>query len=155
MLIKDELGEIPAELKLIYLKNSTIHTLKITEQDLIDAKKEILEIWGNIKKAYETNDFPAIKNTLCDWCYYKPICPVFNDNAPNTEELRGINEAISELQEEIEALDMFKDDKDIPKESPIGNKDRDEIQNKIVKLESQKNEIQFEIEKLLREQSSS
>ena len=50
---------------------------------------------------------------------------------------------------------MFKDDKDIPKESPIGNKDRDEIQNKIVKLESQKNEIQFEIEKLLREQSSS
>ena len=31
------LGEMPAELKLIYLKNSTIHTLKITEQDLIDA----------------------------------------------------------------------------------------------------------------------
>ena len=33
MLIKDELGEMPAELKLIYLKNSTIHTLKITEQE--------------------------------------------------------------------------------------------------------------------------
>jgi hypothetical protein len=149
MLIKDELGEMPAELKLIYLKNSTIHTLKISEQDLIDAKKEILEIWQNIKKAYHDNEFPAIKNTLCDWCYYKPICPVFNDDAPNTEELRSINEAINELQEEVEALDMFKDDNDIPKESPIGSKDRIEIQNKLTELENQKNDIQSEIEKLL------
>ena len=49
----------------------------------------------------------------------------------------------------------FKDDKDIPKESPIGSKDRNEIQNKIGELENQKNEIQSEIEKLLREQASS
>ena len=53
LLIKEELGEMPAELKLIYLKNSTIHTLKIKEEDLIESKKEILEIWENIKKAYE------------------------------------------------------------------------------------------------------
>ena len=59
------------------------------------------------------------------------------------------------LDEEVEALDMFKDDKDIPKESPIGSKDRNEIQNKIVELENQKNDIQSEIEKLLREQASS
>ena len=118
-------------------------------------KNEIIEIWENIKKAYENNDFPAVKNNLCDWCYYKPICPVFNKNAPSTEELRVINETISDLQEEVEALDMFKDDKDIPKESPIGSKDRNEIQNKIGELENQKNEIQSEIEKLLREQASS
>ena len=149
MLIKDELGEMPAELKLIYLKNSTIHTLKISEQDLIDVKNEILEIWEKIKKAYKDDEFPATKNNLCDWCYYKPICPVFNDDAPNTEELRSINEAIYELQEEVEALDMFKDDNDIPKESPIGSKDRIEIQNKLTELENQKNEIQSEIKKLL------
>ena len=52
LLIKEELGEMPVELKLIYLKNSTIHTLKITEEDLSNAKNEILEIWENIKKAY-------------------------------------------------------------------------------------------------------
>ena len=44
LLIKEELGEMPVELKLIYLKNSTIHTLKITEEDLSNAKNEILEI---------------------------------------------------------------------------------------------------------------
>ena len=149
MLIKDELGEMPAELKLIYLKNSTIHTLKISEQDLIDVKNEILEIWEKIKKAYKDDEFPATKNNLCDWCYYKPICPVFNDDAPSTEELRSINETIYDLKEEVEALDMFKDDNDIPKESPIGSKDRNKIQNKITELENQKNEMQSEIEKLL------
>ena len=155
LLIKEELGEMPVELKLIYLKNSTIHTLKITEEDLSNAKNEILEIWENIKKAYEENEFPAIKNTLCDWCYYKPICPVFNENAPNTENLRIINESIAELEEEIEVLDMFKDDDKIPIDSPIGNTNRTDIELKISELENQKNEIQTEIEKLLREQSSS
>ena len=155
LLIKEELGEMPVELKLIYLKNSTIHTLKITEEDLSNAKNEILEIWANIKKAYEENEFPAIKNTLCDWCYYKPICPVFNENAPNTENLRIINESIAALVEEIEVLDMFKDDYKIPVDSPIGNTNRKDIESKISELENQKNEIQTEIEKLLREQSSS
>ena len=92
---------------------------------------------------------------MCDWCYYKPICPVFNENAPNTENLRIINESIAELVEEIEVLDMFKDDDKIPVDSPIGNINRTDIESKISELENQKNEIQTEIEKLLREQSSS
>ena len=37
LLIKEELNEMPAELKLIYLKNSTIHTLKISDEDLTKA----------------------------------------------------------------------------------------------------------------------
>ena len=83
--------------------------------------------------------------------YYKPICPVFNDNPPSTEELRKINEAISELQEEIMVLDMFKNDKDIPKESPISNSDRNKIQNKIFELEKDKELIEKEIVDLLRD----
>ena len=130
LLIRDELGITPIELKLIYLKNSTIHTLKVDNKMLDEVKIEILDIWSDIKLAFEENNFPATKNALCkNWCYYKPICPVFNDNAPSTEELRKINEAISELQEEIMVLDMFKNDKDIPKESPISNSDRNKIQN--------------------------
>ena len=124
LLIKEELGEMPAELKLIYLKNSTIHTLKINEEDLNTARREILEIWTNIKKAYKENKFPAVKNNLCDWCYYKPICPEFNENPPSTEELRNINEAILELEEEFQVLDMFKNENELPKGSPIGNNDK-------------------------------
>ena len=152
LLIRDELGITPIELKLIYLKNSTIHTLKVDNKMLDEVKNEILDIWGDIKLAFEENNFPATKNALCkNWCYYKPICPVFNDNAPSTEELRKINEAISELQEEIMVLDMFKNDKDIPKESPISNSDRNKIQNKIFELEKDKELIEKEIVDLLRD----
>jgi len=150
LLIRDELGEMPAELKLIYLKNSTIHTLKINEEDLNTARKEILEIWSNIKTAYKENKFPAVKNNLCDWCYYKPICPEFNDNPPNTEELRIINEAILELKEEFEVLDMFKNENEIPKDSPIRNNGKKNIELKISELEDKKVNIQSEIEALLR-----
>tara|TARA_B000000565_G_C23709541_1_gene349058 strand:- start:10 stop:984 length:975 start_codon:yes stop_codon:yes gene_type:complete len=150
LLIRDELGITPIELKLIYLKNSTIHTLKVDNKMLDEVKIEILDIWSDIKLAFEENNFPATKNALCkNWCYYKPICPVFNDNAPSTEELRKINEAISELQEEIMVLDMFKNDKDIPKESPISSSDRDKIQNKIFELEKDKELIEKEIVDLL------
>jgi len=150
LLIRDELGITPTELKLIYLKNSTIHTLKVDNKMLDEVKIEILDIWSDIKLAFEENNFPATKNALCkNWCYYKPICPVFNDNAPSTEELRKINEAISELQEEIMVLDMFKNDKDIPKESPISSSDRNKIQNKIFELEKDKELIEKEIVDLL------
>ena len=152
LLIRDELGITPIELKLIYLKNSTIHTLKVDNKMLDEVKIEILDIWSDIKLAFEENNFPATKNALCkNWCYYKPICPVFNDNAPSTEELRKINEAISELQEEIMVLDMFKNDKDIPKESPISHSDRNKIQNKIFELEKDKELIEKEIVDLLRD----
>ena len=94
LLIKDELGEMPKELKLIYLKNSTIHTLQVDEETITNAKEEIMEIWSNIKKAYKENNFPAIKNALCDWCYYKPICPEYNKETPDTDELQEINNKI-------------------------------------------------------------
>ena len=149
LLIKEELGEMPAELKLIYLKNSTIHTLKINEEDLNTARREILEIWTNIKKAYKENKFPAVKNNLCDWCYYKPICPEFNENPPSTEELRIINEAILELEEEFQVLDMFKNENELPKGSPIGNNDKKNIKLQISELEEKKVTIQTEIEELL------
>ena len=64
-------------------------------------------------------------------------------------------ESISDLEEEIEVLDMFKNENEVPKESPIGSKDKEQIKIQISKLEDQKNNIQAEIEKLLRKQASS
>ena len=44
---------------------------------------------------------------------------------------------------------MFKNDKDIPKESPISSSDRNKIQNKIFELEKEKELIEKEIVALL------
>ncbi|MAB96353.1 MAG: hypothetical protein CL496_03955 [Actinobacteria bacterium] len=150
LLIKEELNEIPAELKLIYLKNSTIHTLKISDEDLVKAKSEIMDIWKAIKKAFEENDFPATKNNLCDWCYYKPICPVFNKSAPDTDGLKKINEEIKELNENLEALNMFDNPTNLPKDSPLSSLNKEKIQENLELLKNKRNDIEEELQELLR-----
>ena len=150
LLIKEELGEMPAELKLIYLKNSTIHSIKIDETSLQKVKDEVLEIWNNIKIAFEKNEFKATPNTLCDWCYYKPICPEFNDNPPSTDELQSINEELVEINEAITATDMFEDISDLPEDSPLKKVNIEEINSRKIILEDKKNEILEGIKLLLR-----
>ena len=150
LLIKEELGEMPAELKLIYLKNSTIHSIKIDETSLQKVKDEVLEIWNNIKIAFERNEFKATPNTLCDWCYYKPICPEFNDNPPSTDELQSINEELVEINEAITVTDMFEDISDLPEDSPLKKVNIEEINSRKIILEDKKNEILEGIKLLLR-----
>ena len=79
LLIYQELGEMPKELKLIYLRNSKIHTIPFDEEVLEDIRNEILNIWEDIKVAFKTNQFPTQTNPLCDWCSFKSICPAFLD----------------------------------------------------------------------------
>ena len=150
LLIRDEIGVTPKELKLIYLKNSTIHTLKIDDTMLDEAKVEILSIWQDIKNAFENNEFPATKNALCkDWCYYKPICPLFNKEAPNTDKLREIVEKIAEINETLDALEMFENQDELPDSSPLKNININELKEEISSLEGEKERILTDINLLL------
>lgn len=150
LLIRDELGVTPVELKLIYLKNSTIHTLKVTDAMLDEAKVEILKIWEDIKKAFEENNFPATKNNLCkDWCYYKPICPLFNDDAPNTDSLQKIEDRILELNETLEAVNMFENQNELPDSSPLKEVDVKKLNEELDLLNIEKNSLLDNITKLL------
>ena len=90
-------------------------------------------------------------SNLCDWCYYKPICPEFNNNAPDTDELKKLNEDINELSTNLEALNMFDNPKDLPKDSPLSSLNKKEIQENIDKLKNQKDHIEEDLQKLLRE----
>ena len=155
LLIKEETGEMPVELKLIYLQNSTIHTLKIDNEILEQAKQEILEVWNNIKIAFQNNEFPPIKNALCDWCYYKPICPIYNPDAPDTSKLQEINDQIEDMEQQIEAYELISTPEEIPSDSPIANTNVKELEENISLLNSKKEAILENIEKLLREKASS
>ena len=150
LLIRDELGVTPVELKLIYLKNSTIHTLKVNDAMLDEAKVEILKIWEDIKKAFEENNFPATKNNLCkDWCYYKPICPLFNNDAPNTDSLQKIEDRILELNETLEAVNMFENQNELPDSSPLKEVDVKKLNEELDLLNIEKNSLLDDITKLL------
>ena len=151
LLIQEETGKTPSELKLIYLKNSTVHTLEVNQDMLKEVKEEVLEIWKQIKVSFENDNFPAIKNTLCDWCYFKPICPVFNDDHPNTDDLKKLTLEINEFEETLSAISMFDNTSDLPPSSNIHGVNKEEIESKIKSLQNERESIIAKINKLLRE----
>jgi hypothetical protein len=111
-----------------------------------------------MKNSFTENSFPPTKNALCEnWCYYKPICPLFNENPPNTDNLKNINEEIEILEKELEPFEMFKDINKIPESTPLMSDidNINELRSKKIELEDQRNEIMESIELLLRKQASS
>ena len=47
---------------------------KRTEEELDELKKDTIDL---IKKIEATREFLPNKSTLCGWCYYKDICPLY------------------------------------------------------------------------------
>lgn len=69
--------EIPKLLRLIYLKDSQILTYEPTEQELDITLKKVEAVASQIQRSKETNDWPTNITKLCDYCYFKSICPAF------------------------------------------------------------------------------
>jgi len=79
--IKEIYGE-DKEVKLIwhYLAHNKKIISKRTNEQLQNLKKQTLEL---IKKIESTKEFPSKKTILCNWCEYKNICPVWNQENQN------------------------------------------------------------------------
>jgi putative RecB family exonuclease len=68
-------GVLPRMLKLIYLGDVKTIESQPTEAQLLSTEKKIANIGAEILSAIESNDFPTRKTKLCDWCFFKAICP--------------------------------------------------------------------------------
>jgi putative RecB family exonuclease len=71
-------GVLPRLLQLIYLGDSRIVKSEPTEAQLKSTEKILNNIGEEILTALEKNDFPTKKSRLCDWCFFKAICPAHN-----------------------------------------------------------------------------
>jgi putative RecB family exonuclease len=69
--------KIPKLLRLIYLKDSQILTYEPTEQELDLTLKKVEAVASQIQRSKETNEWPTNITKLCDYCYFKSICPAF------------------------------------------------------------------------------
>ncbi len=56
---------------------------KRTDEQLQRLKDDTIEL---IKTIESTERYPTNKTSLCSWCEYKPICPQWNSNPPETKE---------------------------------------------------------------------
>jgi putative RecB family exonuclease len=71
-------GVLPKLLQLIYMGDSRVIKSEPTEAQLLSAEKILNVIGDEILTAIETNHFPTKKSRLCDWCFFKTICPAHN-----------------------------------------------------------------------------
>lgn len=68
------LGERPSRMRLFYVKTGEIIERQVTDNDIKDAEKRVRSVWAAIEQAYETSNFPAQPNILCNWCSFRQRC---------------------------------------------------------------------------------
>ena len=68
-------GVLPRLLKLIYLGDVKTIESQPTEAQLASTEQKLNNIGSEILTAIETGHFPTRKSKLCDWCFFKAICP--------------------------------------------------------------------------------
>lgn len=71
-------GVIPSLLVLHYLGDARSVKSSPSERDLLSTEKKLLAIAAEILTAMETDFFPPKPSRLCDWCFFKSVCPAHN-----------------------------------------------------------------------------
>lgn len=77
VLIRHRTGRTPKELRLLYLTGPNLLTRAVDDAMLDAMAAEMRGLWDAINAAIANDDFPTRTSRLCDWCYFKPICPAF------------------------------------------------------------------------------
>jgi putative RecB family exonuclease len=70
-------GKLPAELRLIQLKEPEVISLAPTSQMLEGLERQLGAIAAAITRALETDDWRPRPGRLCAWCAFQSICPAF------------------------------------------------------------------------------
>jgi len=68
-------GVLPRLLQLIYLGDGKVVKSNPTMKDLESAEKTLHRVAKDIFISIEREYWPAKTSRLCDWCYFKSICP--------------------------------------------------------------------------------
>lgn len=70
-------GEVPGELRLIYLDDGLTLRYSPTADELAAYERGLGALWRTVSHAVETGDFPARRGAGCRWCVQQDHCPEF------------------------------------------------------------------------------
>jgi putative RecB family exonuclease len=71
-------GVLPRLLQLIYLGDGKLVKNSPTMNDLESTEKTLLRVAQDINVSIEKDYWPPNPTKLCDWCFFKNICPAHN-----------------------------------------------------------------------------
>ena len=72
-------GVLPRLLQLIYLGDGRVVKSNPTQVDVESVEKVLRRVAKDIFVSIEKEYWPPKPSRLCDWCYFKEICPAHND----------------------------------------------------------------------------
>lgn len=87
VLLKEMTGSAPHQLRLLYVKAGSpdgVLTRDVTPMVLKKTESKIVAVAKGIEAAHRAQEWAPRPQVLCDWCYFKSVCPAF---APELEGL--------------------------------------------------------------------
>lgn len=81
LLARDMLGIKVHQLRLLYIRNGsldTIKTLNVDDAMLDRTEKQCQALWQSIMNSARLGDWPVKTGPLCNYCYFQNDCPAFN-----------------------------------------------------------------------------
>ena len=88
MLVRSRFGQTPAELRLMYLGNSTVYSIPVDDRIIDGMERQLSALTAAIRQAIKQDRFPPRPSVLCSWCSFQEICPAFRNpkNGASAEE---------------------------------------------------------------------
>ena len=77
LLCESMLGQAPAEVRLLYLRQPLAITAVASDQTIRGQRKRAVAVWSAIERACDAEDFRPNVGPLCDYCNFKSSCPAF------------------------------------------------------------------------------
>ncbi len=84
LLCEEVLGERPAEVRLVYLRDRLVITRTPTDQSTRGTRQRALAVWAAIERACASGDFRPNPSRLCAWCAFRDRCPAAGATAASS-----------------------------------------------------------------------
>ena len=80
LLCEEVLGQRPAQVRLLHLKEPTTIIAEPSEQAVRGQRTKTLAVWSAIERACHDEDFRPRTSPLCRFCRFQAFCPAFGGN---------------------------------------------------------------------------
>jgi len=94
LLCEQVLGRRPSRVRLMYLREPLVIEAEPSDQAVRGTRQRTAAVWSAIERACEHEDFRPRPSALCNWCSFKPLCPIYGGDPARAPEFTGLSPVI-------------------------------------------------------------